>query len=31
MHYDISLIILLPYAIIGAWLAIKSILKIKGN
>jgi len=31
MHYQIALIILAPYAILGAWLAIQTILTKRGN
>jgi len=31
MHYDISIILLAPYAILGAWIAINVLLTKRGN
>jgi len=31
MQYDISIILLAPYAILGAWIAIQTLLTKKGN
>ena len=31
MHYELSIILLAPYAILGAWIAIQILLTKKGN